>query len=140
MEGDNEERGDLSILAPGVRGVKMMLEVQGPGGRWRLGEIIHGQQQVEEQSGVAVKDDEESETEGNTEEDEAGQVLEAPKRKVPILPPGEFVEMDVMAEMKELGLQVLICSVAWETSSGRKTFQRFFKFNVSSRYKVPRRS
>jgi hypothetical protein len=47
--------------------------------------------------------------------------------------PGESVSLDVSAEMKEVGLQILICSVAWETLDGRRTFQRFFKFNVGPR-------
>lgn len=84
-----------------VRGVKMMLEMQGPNGRFRLGEIVHDDGQTRDE-GV------ESELEVQGE-----------------------VEMDVKAEMKDVGVNLLICSVAWETPSGRKTFQRFFKFNVS---------
>jgi hypothetical protein len=116
----------------GVKGVKMMLEVQGPGGRWRLGEIIHGEEGKVE--GQDEQDGSESATvkeEKGDEEVDQEEGKEEEVKKVSILPPGEFVEMDVSAEMKELGLQVLICSVAWETESGRKTFQRFFKFNVS---------
>ena len=84
-----------------VLGVKMMLEFQGPGGRYRLGEAIHGDESASVASG-----------------------------ELPALRKGGGVELEVEAEMKELGLHVLICSVAWETLDGRKTFQRFFKFNV----------
>jgi hypothetical protein len=41
------------------------------------------------------------------------------------------VGLDVDSEMKDVGLNILIISVAWETAEGRKTFQRFLKFNVS---------
>lgn len=78
-----------------VRGVKMMIEVQGPNGRYKLGEIVEG------------------------EGEEAD--LQVDKE----------VGLDVASEMKDVGLNVLICSVAWETDGGRKTFQRFLKFNVS---------
>lgn len=131
-----------------------MVEVQGPSGRYRLGEVIHrggeGGRQIEEKgtaddmapggdggkvakggnvdgvdadtAGRAHAGEAEVEptsaTEGNGFEDE------------PILPVGDHVELDVEAEMKDLGVNILICSVAWETPEGRRTFQRFFKFNV----------
>jgi hypothetical protein len=44
---------------------------------------------------------------------------------------GGEVALSVESEMKDVGLNVLICSVAWETPEGRRTFQRFLKFNVS---------
>lgn len=120
----------------GVRGVRMMLEVQGPGGRYRLGEVIHGEETTPAstpngpEGGPAGSEDKEAAK--VEEESESSQVEQAVSPVQPILRPGEFVELDVDAEMKELGLQVLICSVAWETDTGRRTFQRFFKFNVST--------
>jgi hypothetical protein len=81
-----------------VPGVKMMIEVQGPNGRYRLGELAH--------DGVKEGDPE------------------------PDLEVGGEVGLEVGSEMKDVGLNVLICSVAWETPGGRKTFQRFLKFNV----------
>lgn len=92
-----------------VRGVKMMIEVQGPNGRYRLGEIVHDNGQDDETPG------------------EGG---EQPKGE-PEMEVGGGVDMDVGGEMKDVGVNLLICSVAWETEGGRKTFQRFFKFNVS---------
>lgn len=85
-----------------VLGVKMMIECQGPNGRYRLGEVVH--------------DDGGGEERGEGEE--------------PQLEAGDGVEMDVGSEMKDVGVNLLICSVAWETESGRRTFQRFFKFEV----------
>lgn len=82
----------------------MMLEVQGPNGRYRLGEIVH------------TNDDDTKPTEEGQE---------------PEMDVGGYVDMDVGGEMKDVGVNLLICSVAWETDGGRKTFQRFFKFNVS---------
>lgn len=76
----------------------MMIEVQGPNGRYRLGELAH--------DGVKEGDPE------------------------PDLEVGGEVGLEVGSEMKDVGLNVLICSVAWETPGGRKTFQRFLKFNV----------
>lgn len=86
-------------------GVRMMCEVQSPNGRYRLGEVIHGHKDCEEPS--------EPLTDALSE-----------------LAPGESVKLDVEGEMKELGLHVIIVSVAWETLDGRRTLQRFFKFNV----------
>ena len=94
----------------------MMIEIQGPGGRYRLGEVIHG---------GATSAKEKTET-PETEVAEKGEALP------PALLKGEFAELEVGNEMKELGIHVLICSVAWETSDGRRTFQRFLKFNVRS--------
>ncbi|KAI9639622.1 uncharacterized protein MKK02DRAFT_39946 [Dioszegia hungarica] len=135
--GDIADADDGMGMAPGVRGVKMMLEVQGPGGRWRLGEVVHGEEAVpegDEALAVEGKEEEKETGEGKIEAEGAGDSAETAvpdeNTKMPNLSPGEFVEMDVQAEMKELGLQVLICSVAWETPNGRRTFQRFFKFNV----------
>jgi hypothetical protein len=87
-----------------VRGVKMMIEVQGPNGRYRLGEVVH--------------DD--------------GQPKEEGEERDPEMEVGGGVDMDVGGEMKDVGVNLLICSIAWETDGGRKTFQRFFKFNVST--------
>lgn len=81
----------------------MMVEIQGPTGRYRLGEIVHGDK-------------------GEKARDEGGEL--------PALANREGVDMEVDSEMKELGLHVLICSIAWETLDGRRTFQRFLKFNV----------
>ena len=84
-----------SILA----GVRMMAEVQGPSGRYRLGEAVH--------------DDTPEGSEG--------------------LKADEGVELRVESEMKELGGSMLVISVAWETPEGRRTFQRFMRFNVSAK-------
>lgn len=89
-------------------GVRMMCEVQSPNGRYRLGEVVHGQKSPDE------------EVEGSPE-------------VLPELGVGESVKLDVEGEMKELGLHVIIVSVAWETLDGRRTFQRFFKYNVCQR-------
>lgn len=78
-----------------------MIECQGPSGRYRMGEVVH--------------DDVKEREEGAEPEMEVGGA----------------VEMDVGSEMKDVGVNLLICSVAWETDSGRRTFQRFFKFEVS---------
>jgi hypothetical protein len=94
----------------GVTGVRMMCEVQSPAGRYRLGEAIHGQSNNPD-------------GEGGGEKEEAG--------VIPDLESGKSLVLDVDSELKELGLHVLIVSVAWETVDGRRTFQRFFKFTVS---------
>jgi hypothetical protein len=91
-----------------VIGVKMMIEVQGPNGRYRLGELVN--RPPVSSSGMDLDGEEEGES-----------VLEID---------GE-VGLDVDSEMKDVGLNILIISVAWETPEGRKTFQRFLKFNVS---------
>jgi hypothetical protein len=92
-----------------VLGVKMMIEVQGPNGRYRLGELA--KRQVSS-SGMDVDGPDGGDKDLELEVD------------------GE-VGLDVEGEMKDVGLNVLIVSVAWETAEGRKTFQRFLKFNVS---------
>jgi hypothetical protein len=98
-----------NISSEPVIGVKMMIEVQGPNGRYRLGEL--SKRQIS-QSGMDVDGPEEGEGELELQVDgEAG--------------------LDVESEMKDVGLNVLIVSVAWETMEGRKTFQRFLKINVS---------
>jgi hypothetical protein len=91
-----------------VIGVKMMIEVQGPNGRYRLGELVN--RPPVSSSGMDLDGEQEGES-----------VLEVD---------GE-VGLDVDSEMKDVGLNILIISVAWETAEGRKTFQRFLKFNVS---------
>ena len=92
-----------------------MCEVQGPGGRYRLGEIVHGQKAEDKDQDTGVG------------ENGSGGVATLPE-----LPEGECIEMDVEGDIKEVGLHIIIVSVAWETLEGRRTFQRFFKFNVSS--------
>ncbi|OXC66030.1 hypothetical protein AYX13_05076 [Cryptococcus neoformans] len=93
----------------GVHGVRMMVEVQSASGRARLGEAIHGQ--------ISDTSSEQPLQEGQ-------------ESQLPELKFGEMVELGVESEMKDLGLGVVIVSVAWETLDGRKTFQRFFKFNI----------
>jgi len=83
----------------------MMCEIQSPNGRYRLGEVVHG-----------------------AEEDENGEFIEPPT--LPELAVGDSVRLDVEGEVKDLGL--VIVSVAWETEDGRRTMQRFFKYNVGS--------
>lgn len=90
-------------------GVRMMCEIQSPSGRYRLGEVIHGHE------------------EGQDPLDDTQEAVVLPE-----LEPGKSVRLDVEGEMKELGLHMIIVSVAWETLDGRRTFQRFFKYNVSS--------
>ena len=92
-----------------VIGVKMMIEVQGPNGRYRLGELVN--RPPVSSSGMDI-DGGEEEVQSELEVD------------------GE-VGLDVDSEMKDVGLNILIVSVAWETAEVRKTFQRFLKFNVS---------
>lgn len=139
---------ELSNATPsGVMGVKMMCEVQSPGGRYRLGEVVHGQEyqssRGQEDGASAVdpgvsEEAKKNEIDGSAKESagEAGPSTPPPVAPPapliePELPPGDSVKLDVSSEMKELGLHVLICSVAWETPDGRRTFQRFLKFNVS---------
>lgn len=95
-----------------VHGVKMMLEVQSPGGRVRLGEVVHGGARPE------GMDPSVAETRAWDE--------------LPALAPGGAVDLGGAHELTELGLHILICSVAWETEHGRRTFQRFLKFTVSA--------
>lgn len=94
-----------------VRGAKMMIEVQSPGARTRLGEAVHG---------------------GRAEGTEPAAAEERPWDALPKLKAGEGMEIEVAHDVAELGAHILICSVAWETEEGRRTFQRFLKFNVSS--------
>ena len=98
--------------------MRMMVEIQGPAGRYQLGEIIHGE----------TKDSEK--TPGEEVQERAVEGRE--NGELPALLGGEGVELKVESEMKEIGLHVLICSVAWETLDGRRTFQRFLKFNVGA--------
>ncbi|KAK4684388.1 trafficking protein particle complex subunit 13, partial [Tremellales sp. Uapishka_1] len=91
-----------SILSTSTKGVRMMTELQSPSARIRLGEVIHGSSNQGEDTEAAM----------------------------PELQSGEKVDLAVETEIKELGMHVMICSVAWETLEGRKTFQRFFKFIV----------
>lgn len=135
-----------------VKGVRMMCEIQGPGGRYRLGEVIHGKkqskQEVEKGNGTeeekekgktegeeAVSDEEVEktlDTEGEQDETEPSPPPKEPSyEELPNLKAGEAIALEVKNEMKELGSQIIICSVAWETNEGRRTFQRFYKFNVS---------
>ena len=127
-----------NVSKVGVLGVKMMCEVQSPGGRYRLGEVVHGQEEKDlvasekEPAAAGEEAEDEQRKEEATSPDEAGPSQTAlPTAVEPELPPGDDVKLDVASEMKELGLHVLICSVAWETPDGRRTFQRFLKFNVS---------
>ncbi len=92
--------------------MKMMIEIQSPGERYRLGEVVHAKKEVGEKTS----------TSGGEAVEDVG--------KLSALGIAEMVDMEVASEMKELGLHVLICSVAWETLDGRRTFQRFLKFNV----------
>lgn len=89
----------------------MMLEVQSPSARTRLGEAVHGG--------------------GRAEGTDPATLEERPWDVLPRLRPGEGVELDVAHDVVELGAHILIISVAWETEEGRRTFQRFLKFNVS---------
>ncbi|GMK59445.1 hypothetical protein CspeluHIS016_0800510 [Cutaneotrichosporon spelunceum] len=106
-------KGRVDSTAPGfdIRGAKMMLEVQSPGARTRLGEAVHGGR--------------EAGTDPATAESRAWSELLC-------LKPGESVELDVSHDIVELGAHILIASVAWETEDGRRTFQRFLKFNVTA--------
>lgn len=113
-----------------------MLEVQGPGGRYRLGEVIHGQKDEPvpasaPEKGVEVAAEKKEEGEQQIQDaPHPGAAPTDPQESFPELLPGESTGLEVESEMKELGVQVLICSVAWETPEGRRTFQRFLKFNV----------
>lgn len=112
----------------------MMCEIQGPGGRYRLGEVVHKDSKTaSEATGDAAEGDEViRQTRSNNETDSKARpsIDEMAFADMPRLAAGGAVELDVQNEMKELGLQVLIVSVAWETEAGRRTFQRFFKFHV----------
>ncbi|RXK38508.1 hypothetical protein M231_04274 [Tremella mesenterica] len=111
-----------------VLGVRMMVEIQSPSIKTRLGEIIH------QTSSPADKSDSENVTE--SEEGTGFSVLRY----------DEAVILDSGCELKELGNHMIICSVAWETLDGRKTFQRFYRFTVNpplamkTRVKTPQSS
>lgn len=89
----------------------MMVEVQSPSGRFRLGEAMHGDKREE---GADP-----SQLESRLYDD------------LPLLEPLDGVPLEGSHAITELGTHILICSVAWETREGRRTFQRFIKFNVS---------
>ena len=117
-----------------------MCEIQGPSGRYRLGEAVHAEddklaavpaEPPGQAHGRADSDDAEGQAEKQTPKSARPSIDELEYKDMPKLGPGEVVELDVQNEMKELGMQVLIVSVAWETETGRRTFQRFFKFHVS---------
>lgn len=125
--------------ASDVRGVRMMVEVQGPGGRYRLGEVVYGKQEPTKHANDGSLADAEGKTATGEEQpsDTAGKAGEGePEEQVwedmPALGAGMAVDLDVETELKELGMQIIICSVAWELPEGRRTFQRFYRFNVSS--------
>ncbi|WVQ77228.1 hypothetical protein IAR50_006911 [Cryptococcus sp. DSM 104548] len=99
-----------------VLGVKMMLELQTPTTRTRLGEVIHGKSSLADSA--------------LEEERNRVEPIKPGEEEIPELAFGERVELGVESEVKDMGLGVLIVSVAWETLDGRKTFQRFFKFNA----------
>ncbi|ORX36831.1 hypothetical protein BD324DRAFT_471811 [Kockovaella imperatae] len=138
-----------NVSQAGVKGVRMMCEVQGPGGRYRLGEVVHGQQEeiasatvpetnAEDKANISDSTtkagSQDGETQGPLESDPGpGSAASAPPPALidPELPAGDHVKLDVETEIKELGMHILICSVAWETPDGRRTFQRFLKFNVT---------
>jgi hypothetical protein len=102
-----------------------MCEIQGPGGRYRLGEVVHSDKRdIEDEAKALGEDGAEQEIAARPSIDELA------FGDMPRLAPGQTVDLDVQNEMKELGLQVLIVSVAWETEQGRRTFQRFYKFHV----------
>jgi hypothetical protein len=96
-----------------VRGVKMMVEVQCASGRFRLGEMIHG---------AAARED------GTDPSQAESRTWDA----IPQLMSDEVLELAGSHDIAELKDHILICSVAWETPDGRRTFQRFVKFMVSS--------
>ncbi|WVF71657.1 hypothetical protein IAT40_006465 [Kwoniella sp. CBS 6097] len=108
-----------------VLGVKMMVEVQGPSGRYRLGEVIHSDpnQPIEDEGKTPKGDNDGVE---NSQTDESGEGKELPALRF-----GDSVPIHVESEMKEIGMNVVIVSVAWETLEGRRTMQRFLKYNVN---------
>ena len=130
----------------------MMCEVQGPGGRYRLGEVVHGQLQKLSSSTAPAINESKQKSESAEDDDVGGRAedvkddrekgestrdVQVDQEKINAeseLPKGEHIQLDVESEMKELGMHVLICSVAWETADGRRTFQRFLKFNVGHTY------
>ncbi|WWC93980.1 hypothetical protein V866_000818 [Kwoniella sp. B9012] len=114
---ENTNAGKADVL-----GVRMMLECQGPGGRFRLGEVIHSNDDDNTKDGEQPS----SSTSENIQGAQDGQEHE----ELSILRYGEKVNLEIDNEIKDLGVNVLIVSVAWETLEGRKTFQRFLKFNV----------
>ncbi|OCF40346.1 hypothetical protein I317_05848 [Kwoniella heveanensis CBS 569] len=109
-----------------VLGVKMMVEVQGPSGRYRLGEVIHSSRPVIDAS--VTKDEE---AEGEQENEQLHGDASPAGEERPALSFGDSVVIQVESEMKDLGMNVIIISVAWETLDGRRTMQRFLKLNVN---------
>ncbi|WVQ99239.1 hypothetical protein IAU59_006371 [Kwoniella sp. CBS 9459] len=109
-----------------VLGVKMMVEVQGPSGRYRLGEVIHSNKV--DTNDTAEAKDEITKVDQPQADDDAPQ-LEG--EELPSLKFGDNVTIQMESEMKDLGMNVVIVSVAWETLEGRRTMQRFLKFNVN---------
>ena len=97
-----------------------MLEIQGPGGKQRLGEVIHSPSPPPSGPSSAAEG-------GATDEKAEEEATPA----APELAYGEQIELSAENEMKDLGQHILICSVAWETLDGRRTFQRFMRFTVN---------
>ncbi|WWC89524.1 uncharacterized protein L201_004448 [Kwoniella dendrophila CBS 6074] len=121
LENTNQSKND-------ILGVKMMIETQGPGGRFRLGEVVH-QNNKPENNNI---DDDDTKIQKQSEVDDDNDIEnEQNENKLPILKYGEKVDIKLENEIKDLGLNVLIVSIAWETLEGRKTFQRFLKFHVN---------
>lgn len=128
-----------NVSTEDVRGVRMMVEVQGPGGRYRLGEVVHGNQDpVKPKSdtpdvGAGDKTPTGEESPADPADKDGGEEAgEQAWEDMPALEAGKAVDLDVETELKELGMQIIICSVAWELPEGRRTFQRFYKFNVGT--------
>ncbi|WWC61668.1 uncharacterized protein I303_104253 [Kwoniella dejecticola CBS 10117] len=137
LENTSDARND-------VLGVKMMVECQGPAGRFRLGEVIHRDSASKPESksksisSSKMEDEKESESpfiedkDQDQEQDiDADEADDSQGETLPVLKHGEKVNIQIENEIKDLGMNILIVSVAWETLEGRKTFQRFLKFNVN---------
>ena len=110
-----------------------------------MGEVVHGEEDereggpeppTQEQAGQGEESGDKPAMEGK----EVEQVKETVPTSLSEMKSGENVRLDVSTEIKEMGMHILICSVAWETPDGRRTFQRFLRFNVSSERIFPRRS
>ncbi|WWC70404.1 uncharacterized protein I206_104354 [Kwoniella pini CBS 10737] len=110
-----------------ILGVKMMIECQGSNGRFRLGEIIHQNEKSNHEFENPFIEEDKQEINLSKEEE----IKEDKIENLSILKFGEKVNIKIENEIKDLGLNILIISVAWETLEGRKTFQRFLKFNVN---------